>query len=461
MKISKKKLIIAGLIVIVLAVAGVYPIFNKSGVKSSSIGNSNVLSIYTLQVNGKNSIQMQTWIDNFKKKYPNINIKETPIGMEDNEYSKKLLANSLAGNGPDVLYFNPEELNVHAMQKSQILADLKPFIEKDKDFDAENYNKAVLNAGKYNGKITFIPLDYYVDNYITTDKLLESSGIKLENNMSQNDFIEAASKYISSINSSKNKTLFAYPMSITRFLASSGIDFVDYENKKTYFDKPEFKKIIDNYKKIYNSSPKQAEITATSGEEGYDAIKAGTTLFSDDRLFLSDLLESESKIKGVTGETQIINSMPTYNGTDKVIAMAGECMAINRSSKNKKAAYDFIKTALSTEIKVKSKGDFVPLEYIPAGKKFRDIIFNQYLKNEVGKTEEISKHDGSITMLKPSNAFEAYYNKITQDIEKTEVYDHTLDDLMMKCLTPYLDDKESYDSVLKSLQEKVKVYLNE
>lgn len=461
MKISKKKLIIGGLIVFILVAVGIYPVINKSGVKGTSLGKSRDLNVYVMQIAGKTNPEMQAWIDNFKKKYPNINIKETPVGIENNQYSKKLLTDSLAGNGPDVLYFDPEELNVHTMQKSQILTDLESFIEKDKDFYTENYNKAVLNAGKYNGKITFIPLDYYVDSYITTDKLLEDNGVKLENNMSQNNFIEAISKYISSINGSKNKTLFAYPISITSFIESSGIDFVDYENKKTHFDKPEFKKIIDNYKKIYNSSPKQSEITGTSGEEGYDAIKAGTTLFSDDRLFLNDLLESESKIKGVTGETQIINSMPTYNGTDKVIAMAGECMAINKSSKNKEAAYNFIKTALSTEVKVKSKGNYVLLENIPASKKSRNITFNQYLKNEVGKTEEISKHDGSIIMIKPSNELEAYYNKITQDIEKTEVYDPTLDDLMMKCLTPYLEGKESYDSVFKNLQEKVNVYLNE
>lgn len=461
MKISRKKSIVLGLVLIIIAAEGIYTALNKNGVKGISLGKSNNLKVYVMQIDGKTHPEMQAWIDNFKKKYPNINIKEIPVSVENNQYSKKLLADSLAGNGPDVLYFDPEELNVHSMQKSQILADLKPFIENDKDFDTENYNKAVLNAGKYNGKMTFIPLDYYVNSYITTDKLLKNNDINLKNNMSQNDFIEAASKYISSINGSKNKTLFAYPMSITGFLASSGIDFVDYENKKAHFDKPEFKKIIDNYKKIYNSSPKQAEITGTSGEEGYDAIKAGTTLFSDDRLFLRDLLESESKIKGVTGETQIINSMPTYNGGDKVIAMTGECMAINKSSKNKEAAYNFIKTALSTEIKVESKGNYVPLQNIPAGKKFRDITFNQYLKNEVGKTEEVSKHDGSITMLKPSNEFEAYYNKITQDIEKTETYDSTLDDLMMKCLTPYLDGKESYDSVFKNLKEKVKVYLNE
>lgn len=459
MKISRKKLTIACLIIIILAATGVYPVLNKSGVKSISLGKSNDLSIYTLQVNGKNGIQMQTWIDSFKKKYPNIKIKETPIGIENNQYSKQLLSDSLAGNGPDVLYFDSEELNVHAMQKSQILADLKPFIEKDKDFDEENYNKAILNAGKYNGKMTFIPLDYYVNNYITTDKLLKDNNIKLKDNMSQNDFIEAARKYASSINGSKSKTLFAYPISITDFIASSGIDFIDYENKKTYFNKPEFRKVIDNYKTIYNSSPKQSEITATSGEEGYDAIKEGTTLFSDDRLCLNELLILESKIKGVTGETQIINNIPTYDGGDKVIAMVGECMAINKSSKNKEAAYNFIKTALSTEIKVKSKGNYVPLQNIPAGKKFRDITFNQYLKNEVGKTEQISRHD--VTMSKPSNEFQSYYDKITQNIQKTEVYDPTLDDLMMKCLTPYLEGKESYDSGLKNLQEKVKVYLNE
>jgi multiple sugar transport system substrate-binding protein len=459
--VEKNKILIIALFVALSFAIGMYPIVIKNKIGNSDKSASNTLNVYVAQLQGKTYPLLQACIDNFKKKYPNVSINEITINANDNEYSKKLLADSLAGNGPDVLYFDPEQLNVHTMQKSKVLEDLKPFIKKDKDFKTDDYNKAVLNAGEYNNQLTFIPLDYYVNSYITTDKLLSDNGVQLKDNMSQNDFIESVSKYISSINGNKSRTLFAYPISITNWIENSGIDFIDYENKKAYFDKPEFRKVIDNYKKIYNSSPKQCEITATSGDEGYDAIKNGSTLFSSDRLFLNDMLESEFKIKAVTGATQVINSIPTYNGGDKVIAMAGECMAINKSSINKQSAYNFIKTALTTKMELKSYGTYVPLEYIPANKKSREEMINRYWQYEVGKNISIDKKGGSALMSKPSTEVERYYNNITQNIEKTETYDPTLDDLMMTCLTPYFNNEETYDSAINTLQQKVKIYLSE
>jgi multiple sugar transport system substrate-binding protein len=459
--VEKNKILIIALFVVLSFAIGMYPIVIKNKIGDSEKSASNTLKVYVLQTQGKNYLLLQTSIDDFKKKYPKINIEEVPISSDNDEYSKKLLTDTLAGNGPDVLYFDPQELNVYTMQKSQILQDLKPFIEKDKDFSGDNYNKAVLSAGEYNGQMTFIPLDYYVNSYITTSQLLKENNIELKDNISQNDFILAINKYVSLISGDESKTLFAYPISITDWIGSSGINFIDYEDKKTYFNKPEFKNVIDNYKIIYNSSPKEADIMATSGKEGFNAIKAGTTLFSDDKLFLSDMLESQSKIKAVTGEDQVINSLPTYNGGNKAIAMVGECMAINKNSKNKLAAYNFIKTALSAKMDAKDYGVYIPLQYIPISKKSREAIVNQYFENKVGKSEKISKHGGNVIMEKPSDEFETYYNKITQNIEKTETTDNTLDKLMMQCLTPYFEGKESYDSVIRTLDQKVKLYLNE
>lgn len=459
--IKKNKIILIILFIVLIFAVCMYPVFkNKKGF-SNAPSNSNVFKVYVAQVQGKSYPLLQVCIDNFKKKYPDVSINEVPINVDDNEYSKKLLADSLSGDGPDVLYFDPEQLNVHTLQKSKILENLEPFIKNDKEFKVSDYNKAILTAGKYNNELTFIPLDYYVTSYITTDKLLSDNNIKLKDDMSQNDFIESVSKYISSIGGNKNKTLFAYPISITNWIQNSGVDFIDYENKKTYFNKPEFKTVIDNYKKIYNSSPKQSEITATSGNEGYDGIKNGTTLFSSDRLFLNDMLESEFKIKAATGANQIINSLPTYYGGNEVIAMSGESMAINKGSENKQAAFNFIKIALATKMQLKSFGTYIPLEYIPSNTNSREEMINRYMQYEAGKNVSADKKCASVLMAKPSPEFQKYYDKITQNIQKTETYDPTLDDLMMKCLTPYFNNEETYETALNKLEQKVKIYLNE
>ncbi|MBO0585618.1 extracellular solute-binding protein [Clostridium botulinum] len=259
---KKNKIIIIGIIIIALIVLGIYPMISKKSLRTVGLeSNSGTLKIYTMQVGGENSPIFQGTINEFKKKYPKIIIKEVPISVDGNAYAKKLLSDTLAGDGPDIIYFNPENVNVRKLQKSGMLADLKPFIEKDKDFTGEDYNKNVMNAGVFNGKTTFVPLSYYVNSYITTKELLKNNNISLKDNMSQKEFMKSIDAYINSVKGDTKKTLFASPVSITNFIASSGIKLVDYENKKIYFHKPEFREVIENYKKIYNTSIKKRRHT--------------------------------------------------------------------------------------------------------------------------------------------------------------------------------------------------------
>jgi len=461
--IKKNKIIMIILLVILIIGIGMYPVLSKKGVIRVTKNDSNALKIYVFK--GQPSPLFATCISNFKKMYPQIKIEEIPFSSDGDEYFKTLLSDTLAGDGPDVIYFEPEQLNVHKLQKAQMLEDLNPFIEKDKDFDGENYNKNILNTGLYNGEMTFIPLDYYVNSYITTTKVLKDNSIELKNNITQNEFISSINKSMKSISANGSKTLFAYPISITDWIESSGIDYIDYENKKISIHSNEFKKVIDNYKIVYKDSPKQVDITGTSGDEGYNAIKSGSSIFSNDKLSLGfdmELLQSESKIKSVVGEEQVIDSIPTYNGGDKVTAMAGESMAISKNCKNKAMAYNFIKIALTSKMTGTSDYDgFVPLMNVPTNKKTREDLVNYYLEKQVGKSIQINKRGEHVTMEKPSKQFQIYYNKITENIETAKVKDITLDSLMMQCLTPYLEDKEPYDSTLKSLESKINLYLNE
>ncbi|HDK7154924.1 TPA: extracellular solute-binding protein [Clostridium botulinum] len=461
---KKNKIIIIGIIIIALIVLGIYPMISKKSLRTVGLeSNSGTLKIYTMQVGGENSPIFQGTINEFKKKYPKIIIKEVPISVDGNAYAKKLLSDTLAGDGPDIIYFNPENVNVRKLQKSGMLADLKPFIEKDKDFTGEDYNKNVMNAGVFNGKTTFVPLSYYVNSYITTKELLKNNNISLKDNMSQKEFMKSIDAYINSVKGDTKKTLFASPVSITNFIASSGIKLVDYENKKIYFHKPEFREVIENYKKIYNTSIKKEDIQSSSGEEGYAAIKEGSTLFSNDEFReLREMFQSESRIKGESKETEVVGNLPTYTGGDKVIAVAKECMAINANTKNKAAAYAFIKTALYSKLEVKDANiEYVPVSYIPTNKKAREDIKKQYVEIFVGKKTKFSNKGSDMVFEKLSEDMETYYNKITKNIEKTEVTDNTLEDLMMECLKPYFEDKSSYEAAIKVLENKVNLYINE
>jgi multiple sugar transport system substrate-binding protein len=451
MKMSKKRLAIIAVVIVIIAAIGMYPILGKKMLRSR---NPNTLTIYALDYNGKLNYDMEPVVNEFKEKYPDIklNIVEFNSDKEYAKYNEKILSDTLSGEGPDIIYFDPEETNARAFQTSGMLEDLNPYIEKDKDFNKEDYNSKLLNAGLYKGKLTFIPTDYCVPSYITTKELLEKNNIKITENMSQNDFIKSLHAYISSTKSSNGKTLFAKSLDIGDFIASSGFQCVDYENKKMYFDTKEFKDIMENYKKIYNSTPKPTN--NESGIEGIQGIKNGSTLFSIDQIYTSgvECFASESTIKGTTGQTQIINGFPTYKGDNKTIAIGEDLIGMSKKTLNKKAAYNFIKLVLSEKIQCGEK-TYIP----PINKKSQIDIKNRYLNEQVGKTDKMEK----VILNRPSDDFNKYYDRITNNVDEVRILDTDLDKLIQECMTPYFEDKSSYDSALKTLENKVKLYINE
>ncbi|NMM63402.1 carbohydrate ABC transporter substrate-binding protein [Clostridium sp. P21] len=460
---KRNKIITIAIIVTIIAIIGIYPMINKKGLNTSNnMNNSNPLKIYILAYNGEiNDHILQSTISEFKSKYPQIKIEKVMFDINKDGgfdgYCKKILNDTLSGEGPDILYL--DIINAKKLQKSLMLEDLKPFIENDKDFKKEDYNATVINAGMYKGKLTLMPLNYYVMQYATTVQLLKNNNINLKENCSQNDFIKAIEPYIASINGDKNKILFPAPIRITDFLASSGIDFIDYENKKVHFDKPEFKEIIENYKKIYKTSKKEEDMQGYEGNEGINGLKNGNTLFSGDKMFIAgQLLSLESVINGSTKEEPVINNFPAYKEKDTVNAIVGHSMAISKKTKNKNAAYNFIKIALSE--KIQSPEENLRIQCMPVNKKAAENIKKQYISKEVGKSQD-DYTSTKIINQKLSQNFERYYNKITNKVEKAVITDYTIENLMKECLKPYFQDKESYESAVKVLENKVKLYINE
>jgi multiple sugar transport system substrate-binding protein len=451
-----KKTILFVILIVIILFLGVYPIISKN---KSETRESNTLKIYLTGQGDDYDRRINAIINKFQKKYPNIKIQKVMFDINKGDgiegYVKKMLTDTLSGDGPDILCL--DNMSTRKLERSDMLLDLKPFIEKDKDFKKEDYNMKVIEAGLYNGQQVIMPLDYYVNQYITTEQLLKNNNVKLQENCSQKDFMKALDGYITSANEDKSKILFATPMNIEDFLANSGEEFIDYDNKKVYFNNPKFKEIIENYKKIYNASKKKSDITAFSGTNGFEDLKNGNTLFSNDPIDMrGTFFQYESLVNQVIGESLIINTMPSYKGGDKVTAIVSNSLAISKNTKNKQAAYNFIKIAISEDI----QGSRDLPSSIPVNKKAARDLENQYMKNEVNQAYEYSK-DITVVGQPLSNNFQNYYNKIVNNVGDAQITNYEVEQMMMECLTPYFEDKSSYETCVIALENKIKLYLNE
>lgn len=82
------------------------------------------------------------------------------------------------------------------------------------------------------------------------------------------------------------------------------------------------------------------------------------------------------------------------------------------------------------------------------------------MKDEVNLAYKYSKNITVVQQPLSSN-FQNYYNKIVDNVGDAQITNYEVEQMMMECLTPYFEDKSSYETCIKTLENKIKLYLNE
>ena len=66
-------------------------------------------------------------------------------GDSDQEATQQMLTEVMAGAGPDLIFFNSNDMDIEKMVRRGVFADLEPYFEAD-NFDWSGYNQAVMDA---------------------------------------------------------------------------------------------------------------------------------------------------------------------------------------------------------------------------------------------------------------------------------------------------------------------------
>ena len=152
--------IISGLIIIGLAGLFCLKTFTKSQ-------DENNVIFWTLQMSDF-SDYITGVISNFEQENPDIKIKWIDIPFSEGE--KRTLASVLSDNPPDLINLNPD-FSTTLAQKGALY-----------EIPAENtkqYNRAIINSLKYNGKLYSLP--WYATSAVTiyNKDLTEKAGVKV------------------------------------------------------------------------------------------------------------------------------------------------------------------------------------------------------------------------------------------------------------------------------------------
>lgn len=404
----------------------------------------------------------------FKEKYKDIYNVEEKYFQNTDEYKNKITIDILSGEGPDVVVLRPAFFeSVNKLVSNMPFCDINEFIKKDTDFKMSDYNQKVLDSFEQNGKRFMIPLRYAVTTLITSKEAFERNNIKIDpENWNYKQLVDVVQKYMSNNNTEK-KYFFDSEFGIMDLIKGSGVSFIDFKNKKSSFDSNDFIGILEIYKKLYPAvCPEEVENSCKPDEIAKNDIRIMTTNRNTSPASFSIY---NSFFKSL-GEEMKVYPFPTlYGGKNSSTAYCEEAIAINNQSKNKDAAYKFIKVAMSEKAQtiVDDSGGygFNDRWAVPINKKAFEADFQFTKELKTTDSSKIVAGNGSFTYsYSPVPLAESYKpvldNLLSQAV-RCEIPEEEISKIIKEEMPGFLEGKKTVTQTAKAINDKVNLYLNE
>lgn len=436
----------------------------NTNTNASSAGTSGKpsISVYYMMYNN----YVGNAINEFKSRFGNVEIKQKLFyAKSDDEFNKTLSTEILTGEGPDVIICDPLK-NLDSISKifsNGAFADLNEFISKDKDFKLENYKRAVINAGVFNGRREFLPIYYTRQFLFTTDSILEQNGINIKDVCSIKD-LKTIVENFSKNKVRKSKYLFDFLFDFYYLMNFYGDNFLDYKNKQCNFDSTEFKDLLRLYKNMQSVMASDKDITGHTVTQSL-LMKNNIIVFATESEGSTHSIFTNSSCiyRDFSKDMKIIKIVgPSSN--NKLRPIIADIAAINNNSKNKEYAYEFIKVLLSDEIQRNSYDkNNMNTTYNPVNNNSFDKDLKKYSKTEDLGSFSIGTSQYKIIVkgIPLSDALVKSITDINNNIAEPVFIDKSVKEVIDDALKEYLSGKYNEDATAKLINDKVELFLNE
>ena len=256
--------------------------------KNSAPIENNAVTFWTLQMNDF-APYINGVISEFEKQNPDININWIDVPFSEGE--KRTLASVLSDNPPDLINLNPDF--------SALLAQRGALYEIDTKY-TKDFNQAILETLKYNGKLYSIP--WYATSAITiyNKELVKKAGIKIPHTYSELEQIapqiRKTGAYVMLPNITENDTML-------RILNKYGVTSSNINSDKSIY-------VFNYFKNLYQKDliPKES-ITQTHREALEKYMAENIVFFQAGANFLTMIKE---------------NAPSTYKKTDVAPQFVGD-----------------------------------------------------------------------------------------------------------------------------------------
>ena len=428
-----------------------------SKVPASSLPNKNVLTLATMYMNWN----LRRLIVKYNRSSPDTRIEVLDYSEYNTEEDyeaglTKLNTEIMAGNVPDIL--NLEGLSAGKLAARGILADLLPYLNADEELKDQMFGN-VLAALMTGGKLYRTASSFNIQTVMGASSVVgDKPGWTLAEYNAALKQMPAGCEPFSQGTTRDNILSLCLSMEMNKL--------VDWSTGVCSFDTPVFADIL----KFANQFPKDMDWENMEWEDETERIASGRQMLMINSL--SDF-ESYQMYEAIFGGEATFIGFPTSDGTGNVMSFDDSGYAISAKSKNKDAAWQFLRTMMTAEYQ-EEYGYGLPTNRIAFEKRLQDAMTPQYMQDgngnfildENGEKIEISRGSwgwGSLT-VEIKALTQAQADKIMELVNTTDKvmnYDEELLEMITSESEAFFAGQKSAEEVGRMLQSKLTIYINE
>jgi multiple sugar transport system substrate-binding protein len=298
--------------------------------------------------------------DQFNETHPNIKVTFEPVPGDG--YATKLTTSLAAGQAPDVFLIG--EGDYFKYVDKGVVEPLDDFIKSDSSFKTDIFQPDLINMGKINDKLYYLPKDFNPLALWYNKRMFDEAKIPYPNEKwTWDDMISAAQKLTKKDDKGKvkefgfNATKWEYPIYIYLWLNGTDIGNEDGTKAEGFMNSDKTVAAMEKY------------VALTKGDNRVSPTPQDTeTLGGDSSMFMTDKLAM--MITGRWVKSDLDKSdvqygsalIPTGANGERASIIAAAGWAMNANGKHKKEAFELMKWLSGTEAqKARSeKGQVLP-----------------------------------------------------------------------------------------------------
>ena len=286
---------------------------------------------------GKTKIRFASWdvaedidkqqaiVDKFNQTHEDI---EVALEAYGSEFDTKISAGMGSGDTPDVMYM----WNYPAYYEG--LETLDSYIEKEGKEYKENFQDALWNYNSIEGKVYGIPVGFTTHALYYNKDIFAKAGIEEPTNDWTWENLQEAAKVISEKTEAKG---FSFqmkpdPYDFEMYLWSNGGAYCDKDGKLAeHLNSEKSKEVFEMFQTMEKDG-----YAITTEKNGTDEFRAGQVAMYVYGSWAINTLNEDGLNYGIV-------NIPSFKGQPSVSILSSSGVSMSKDSKNKEAAWEFIK----------------------------------------------------------------------------------------------------------------------